>query len=372
MISKACVVGTYQRKLEEIARHSTIDLTVIVPPAWKDDRGMLRLERVHTAGYRLLAEPIRFNGNFHLHYYPTLAQRIADFQPHIVHVDEEPYNLATFHAVRLARRAGAKSLFFTWQNIDRRYPPPFSRIEKWVLRHVDYGIAGTEEAAEVWRTKGYDGPMAVIPQFGVDPDIFSPEPRDQDASADDRPFVIGYAGRLVPEKGLDLAIEAAARLPGKWLLSLAGDGPERERLIEMAGVYNIGGSVHFPGPIASTDMPDYYRSLDALVLPARTMPNWKEQFGRMLIEGMACGVPVIGARSGAIPGVIGDAGLTFPEGDIDALRDCLLSLIEHPRLRQQLIEAGRQRVLEHFTQAQIADRTVKIYRQLAMVIASAT
>ena len=364
MISKACVIGTYQRKLEEIAGHDNIDLTVIVPPGWKDTRGMLSLERAHTSGYRLLAEPIRLNGNFHLHYYPTLAQRIAEFQPHIVHIDEEPYNLATFHALRLARRAGAKSLFFTWQNIDRNYPPPFSWMEKWVLQHIDYAIVGTDEAAEVWKRKSYVGPLTVIPQFGVDPDIFSPNTQGRDASSGDRPFVIGYAGRLVQEKGLDLAIDAVARLPGKWLLSLAGDGPERERLIEKAGLYNIGGSVHFPGPIASTDMPDYYRSLDALVLPARTMSNWKEQFGRMLIEGMACGVPVIGARSGAIPGVIGDAGLTFPEGDANALRDCLFSIMEHPRLREQLIEAGRRRVLEHFTQAQIADQTVEVYRQM--------
>jgi glycosyltransferase involved in cell wall biosynthesis len=368
MISKACVVGAYQRKLEEIARHSDVELTVIVPPAWKDARGMLRLERVYTSGYRLLAEPIRFNGSFHFHYYPTLARHIAEIRPHILHIDEEPYNLATFHALRLARRAGAKSLFFTWQNIDRRYPPPFAWLERWVLRHVDYAIAGTEEAAAVWQAKGYGGPTAVIPQFGVDPLIFSPSP-DAHPSAGEEPFTIGYAGRLVPEKGLDLLISAVARLPGKWLLSIAGDGPDRARLVEMAGVYNIGGSVHFDGPVASTDMPGYYRGLDALVLPSRTTDNWKEQFGRLLIEGMACGVPVIGARSGAIPEVIGDAGLTFPEGDVDALRACLLSLIEHPRLRAQLAEAGRRRVLEHFTQEQIADQTVDVYRGLASPMA---
>jgi glycosyltransferase involved in cell wall biosynthesis len=240
-------------------------------------------------------------------------------------------------------------------------------MEQWVLRHIDHAVAGTDEAMAVWRKKGYSGPMAVIPQFGVDPQIFMPIPHraaQPTGAADDRPFVIGYAGRLVPEKGLDVLISAATRLPGKWLLSIAGDGPERERLVEMAGVYNIGGSVRFDGPIASTAMPDYYRSLDVLVLPSRTMHNWKEQFGRTLIEAMACGVPVIGARSGAIPEVIGEAGLTFPEGDSHALQACLLSLIEHPRLRRQLAEAGRKRVMEHFTQAQIADPTIEVYRQM--------
>jgi len=360
IISKALVVGSYQRKLEEIAAQPGIELTAIVPPAWQDARGLLTLERAHTQGYRLLVEPIRFNGNFHLHYYPTLLQRLAEIRPQVVHIDEEPYNFATFHALRAARMAGAKSLFFSWQNIARRYPPPFAWLERWVLNHVDHAIAGTDESAQIWRTKGYEGPLSVIPQFGVDPRIFSPAPEPPQREH----FVIGYAGRLVPEKGLDLLIKAAARLDSRWLISLAGDGPEREALAGLAGILNIGGSVRFEGAIPSTAMPDWYRGLDALVLPSRTLPNWKEQFGRLLVEGMACGVPVIGARSGAIPEVIGEAGLTFDEGDTDGLLACLQSLVDHPKLRQQLAKAGRQRVIAHYTQREIARQTVEVYRQL--------
>jgi glycosyltransferase involved in cell wall biosynthesis len=360
MVSKALVVGAYQRKLEEIARSPDIDLIVIVPHAWKDPRGLLALERAHTAGYQLLAEPIRFNGSFHLHTYPTIGRRLMEIKPDIVHIDEEPYNLATFDILRRARRLGAKSLFFTWQNIERRYLPPFSWMERWVLNNSDYALTGTQESADVWRRKGYQGLLAVIPQFGVDPEIFAPpsKPVQRDR------FVIGYAGRLVDEKGLDALIRAALGLPGQWLIRLAGDGPERDKLAGIAGILNIGGSVEFVGGLNSTDMPDFYRGLDAVVLPARTRPNWKEQFGRLLIEAMACGVPVIGSHSGAIPEVIGDAGLTFPEDDVDALRACLRSLVDHPRLRQQLSKAGRQRVIDHFTQASIAARTVEVYREM--------
>jgi glycosyltransferase involved in cell wall biosynthesis len=310
--------------------------------------------------YRLIADPIRFNGSFHLYYFPLLARRMAEFQPDIVHIDEEPYNLAAYHALRLARRRGTKSLFFSWQNIERRYPPPFGWMERWVLNHADYALAGTAEAAGVWRGKGYRGRTAVIPQFGVDPDIFRPggEAHDPDH------FVIGYAGRLVKEKGLDTLIQAALGLPGRWLIRLAGDGPERGALAGLAGILNVGGSVEFLGPMPSSAMPGFYRGLDALALPARTCRNWKEQFGRMLIEAMACGVPVVGARSGAIPEVIGQAGLTFPEDDVEALRACLVSLAKHPRLREQLAEAGRARVLANYTQAQVAARTVEVYREM--------
>lgn len=360
MISKACVVGTYQRKLEEIAAHPGVALSVVVPPYWDDPRGRLLLEQAHTEGYQLLVEPMRLNGNFHLHYYPHLRRRFDEVQPDIVHIDEEPYNLATAHAFRLAGRNGAKTLFFSWQNIARRYPPPFNWLENRVLRRADYGIVGNEEAVQVWRRKGYAGPLTVIPQFGVDPAIFTPAPlrapRDH--------FVIGYAGRLVEEKGLDTLIQAAVRLPRKWVLKLLGDGPERENLRRLAGVHNIGGGVQIEAPVASQEMPGWYHTIDVLVLPSRTRPNWKEQFGRVLVEAMASGVPVIGSDSGAIPEVIGPAGLIFPEGDADALASALLRLIDAPEVYAGLAGAGRQRVLNHFTQAKIAARTVEVYRAL--------
>ncbi|RME44824.1 MAG: glycosyl transferase family 1, partial [Caldilineae bacterium] len=151
MISKALVVGAYQKKLEEIAACEDVNLTVVVPPAWGDTP----LERVHTTGYELLVTGIAFNGNFHLHYYPRLRSIVRRTAPDIVHIDEEPYNFATFHAMRLARRAGAKTVVFTWQNLKRAYPPPFNWMERYVLRHADALLVGNAEAREVWQAKGY-------------------------------------------------------------------------------------------------------------------------------------------------------------------------------------------------------------------------
>ena len=125
MISKSCVVGAYQKKLEEIARHDGIELTVVVPPEWRDERGTLTLERSHTTGYDMRVEPIAFNGRFHVHYYPTLGKIVRQVRPDVVHIDEEPYNLATFRAMWAAQRQGARTVVFAWQNLRRRYPPPF-------------------------------------------------------------------------------------------------------------------------------------------------------------------------------------------------------------------------------------------------------
>lgn len=361
MVSKALVVGAFQRKAEELARLG-IDLTVLVPPAWRDSRGVQRAAPVFTQGYTYRTIPCALGGNFHLHFYPTLARELAALRPDVLHMDEEPYNLATWQALRAAGRLRIPALFFTWQNLNRRYPPPFSNWEQANYRRARVAIAGSAEAAEVLRRKGYAGELAVIPQFGVDPALFSPAAERSTAGA---PSQIGYAGGLVPEKGIDLLLQACAGQAGAWRLTVAGEGGERPVLERLASDLGIADRVVWAGPVPSTEMPSFYRRLDVLVLPSRTRPNWKEQFGRVLVEAMACEVAVVGSTCGEIPQVIGDAGRIFPEGDALALRAILQELADHPESRLHLGAAGRRRVLERFTMAQIARQTLAVYREIA-------
>lgn len=360
MLSKACIVGAYQRKLEEMAALPDVALTVLVPPSWRESGRETRLERAHTAGYRLEVLPLAFNGHFHLHYYPTLGRRLHALRPDVCHIDEEPYNLATYLALRQARSQGARTCFFTWQNLPRRYPPPFRNLESYVLRHADYALVGNREAEAVLRWKGYRGPAALIPQFGVDPELYRPLPGAAPAGA----FVVGYAGRLVANKGLLLLLDALAGLQGEWRLRLAGSGPLRQALGARAQALGITERVGFEAHIPSLEMPRFYTQLHVLALPSLTMSNWKEQFGRVLVEAMACGVPVVGSSSGEIPHVIGDAGLVFAEGDAAALREALQRLYDAPGLRAELSQRGHQRVEGHYTQARIAAATVEVYRRL--------
>ena len=370
MVSKACVVGIYQRKLEEIARLG-VDLTVVVPPGWRDERGWLPLERTHTEGYRLLVTPVILNGSFHMHHYPRLKHILAEVQPDLIHVDEEPYNLATWRAARQAWRAarqarrtgragtGPRLVFFSWQNLRRDYPPPFRWMERFVYRHAAYAIAGNQAAAQVLRAKGYAGPLSVLPQFGVDPALYG----TSRPPAPDAPFVIGYVGRLVPEKGVADLLHAASGLKGQWRIRLFGAGPQRDALSATARSLGIAERVAFEGQVPSPDVPAHLSELHALVLPSHTRPNWMEQFGRVLIEGMASWVPVVGSDSGEIPNVIGDAGLVFAQGDVEGLRRHLQALIDDRALWTDLARRGRERVLARFTQAQIAAQTVRVYRE---------
>ncbi len=358
MVSKACVVGIYQRKLELIAQKG-IELCVVVPPSWRDERGEMGLERAFTTGYDLTVLPIRYNGNFHLHYYVGLGRKIRRFKPDIIHIDEEPYNLASWQCLYHAKRIRAKSLFFSWQNIHRAYPPPFSWGEKWVLRNVDYALMGTDSAGDVWRKKGYMGDMTTIAQFGTDPNLFFPLP-----IRPKRIFTVGYVGRLVEEKGVSLLLDALAGLDGDWQLKILGGGPMLEALQAQATSLQIADRVHFDGQLPSTQIPPYYHDLDVLILPSLTRDNWKEQFGRVLVEAMASGVPVIGSDSGAIPSVIGDSGVIVPEGNKTALCDAIRRVREDSSHREMLISKGLTRFREQFTHDGIATSTVKIYRAL--------
>jgi len=360
MVSKACVVGMYQRKLEEIATASDIELHVVVPPYWKQGGKRLILDRAYTSGYELHQVPVILNGHFHLHFYPTLGRLMRDLRPDLVHVDEEPYNLATFLAMRQGLGVKAKPLFFTWQNLLRRYPWPFSSMEAYNLAHAPGAIAGNHGAEAVLRAKGYLGRVSILPQFGVDPRLFRPK-RREGTSAE---LVVGYVGRMVEEKGVHHLLQALAGLKGAWRLRLVGDGPFLPRLESLATGLGVAERVLHEPWRSSPEMPDLYRELDVLVLPSLTRRNWMEQFGRVLIEAMACEVTVIGSSSGEIPRVIGDAGLVFEEGNVAELRARLEDLMAGAALRAELGRRGRERVLECYTQARIASETCNLYRQV--------
>lgn len=360
LLSKALVAGAYQRKLEEIARLG-VELTALVPTSWREPRvGVTRLERRYTAGYTLEALPIALNGRHHVHFYPTLGPALRRIRPDVLHIDEESFNLATFQAMRLGVALGARCCFYNYANIDRFYPPPFGLFERYSFRHAAHALACNQEAAAIIRRHGYTGPLSVVPQFGVDPELFSPA-----GAAGPRPFTVGYLGRLVPEKGILDLVEAFAGLPPGPRLRLIGDGSQRPAIAAAIGRLGLGARAAILPAVGSTAVPAAMAELDALVLPSRTTASWKEQFGRVLIEAMACGVPVVGSSSGEIPHVIGPAGLTFPEGDVAALRERLARLAADPGLRAELARRGRERVLAHYTQAAVAARHVEIYRAMA-------
>ena len=191
--------------------------------------------------------------------------------------------------------------------------------------------------------------------MGVDPDLFSP------GAPPEKP-VIGYISRLVEEKGILVLLAALAGLKGDWRLHIIGTGPLEGKARKKAAALGIAERITWERGVPSTRVPERLRTFSLLVQPSLTRRHWKEQFGRAVMEAMACGVPVIGSTSAEIPSVIGDAGLVVPEGDPRTLQSAIQRLLSDPDLRQDLAQRGRARVLNCFTHRRIADQTAAAYR----------
>ncbi|MFM7198060.1 MAG: glycosyltransferase, partial [Chloroflexota bacterium] len=165
-------------------------------------------------------------------------------------------------------------------------------------------------------------------------------------------------------KGVHHLVEAVAALGGDARLEVLGWGPEEGNLRALAARLGLGDRFRIVPGVPSHEVPTFARNLDVAVLPSLPTPRWKEQFGRMLIESMACGVAVVGSDSGELPHLIGDAGLIFPTGDAMALADRLRQIRDDQPLRESLVRRGTARVHAHFTHARIAASTVEVYREV--------
>jgi glycosyltransferase involved in cell wall biosynthesis len=179
------------------------------------------------------------------------------------------------------------------------------------------------------------------------------------------PPIVGYVGRVLRQKGIDLLLRAMASLPSpRPSLVLLGEGPDRVELEGMVKSLGLGDSTRFLAPAGHGEVPALLSMIDVLVLPSRSTPGWKEQFGRVLIEGMAAGCAVIGSSSGAIPEVLGDAGVVFEEENSDDLARAIQRVMGDRSLAESLRVRGRRRVRERYTWDVVADRVVAMYKTL--------
>lgn len=363
MFSHTYLPAHYRGKLRWLATEGRVDLTLVALPALRLPTGVQLVfeERQEPFAVRFL-RPVVFPHHNTLRLYAPhqVATLLQEVRPDIVHAEAEPHSLTLGLLAFLKRRFPYRLVAFTWENLFRRGRGPLRWVERFTLPHVDWMIAGNSAAVDVVRWRGYSSPAAIIPQVGLDPSHFG----SNDFRRPHSEFRIGFVGRLVLEKGVLDLWEAFLPLADRAVLVLIGEGPLRDVIRQEAATAGLAHRVEMPGFVPYEQVPACLKELDALVLPSRTTPVWKEQFGHVLVEAMLAGVPVIGSDSGAIPEVIGEAGLLFPEGSAAALRERLVFLMDQPAERQCLAEAGRQRALAQFTDAAIARATLQVYEQV--------
>jgi glycosyltransferase involved in cell wall biosynthesis len=317
------VAGWRQRDRE--LRALGIDVTLVSSRRWNEGGREVALDAdelgddfvvgVATVGrhpYRFLYDPI------------GLARALGRGRDaDVVDIHEEPASLAAFEVWLIARALGVRAPFclYSAQNIDKRYPPPFRWIERFLLRRAAAVHTCNDEVGRVLRRKGFSGTIENL-GLGIDLDRFA---RAAPIRSARDPLVVGYVGRLEPHKGVSVLVDAIGDLVGTQL-RIIGDGPERAAIERQVEADGLGDRVTIEGFVAQADLPHRYAELDVVAVPSLDTPGWVEQFGRVALEAMASGVPVVASDSGSLPEVVGDAGVLVPPGDAEALRTGILLL----------------------------------------------
>ncbi|MEH2235162.1 hormogonium polysaccharide biosynthesis glycosyltransferase HpsO [Nostoc sp.] len=361
-----------------------IEVTVVVPKRWKPGGVQNRIiETEYRDEGRFRIVPIsNFSQNHQglLTFGADLISLLKQFRPQIIQVEQGSRALAYTQMIALNKLLGlkAKNVFFTWWNLPYELKLPVSLLEKYNLNHSHGIISGNQDGAEVLRQRGYQGAIKVMPQLGVDESLFTPKIQPELAAnlgIKKGDFVVGFVGRFVQEKGLLTLLEALISLKNKpWKLLLLGRGELQTELIKIAVENNVKERLILVESVPHDEVTNYINLMSTLVLPSETTHKfktltsvgWKEQFGHVLIEAMACQVPVIGSDSGEIPYVIGDAGLVFPEGDAQALANCLVQLIDKPYFAHSLGEMGYQKAMIKYTNKALAKQQLEFYKELVI------
>jgi glycosyltransferase involved in cell wall biosynthesis len=373
LISHTCFSRTRGQPKVQRLSDLGVNMRVICPTWWfEDDNVWYPAEApAADAGFTLEAHqvPYPFHPRLHRygHFYPRFARVLREFKPDVIDIWEEAWGLASAHACWVRNRVlpQAKIISETEQNINRKLPPPFSQLRKYTLKNADFAIGRNAEAVGVLRAQGYNGPAQVVPN-AVDAEIFHPMDREacrMEFGAEG--FVVGYAGRLIEAKGLMDLVEAVAKCPAEVRLLLVGAGPYQPDLERRIAELGLGPRARILPNQSPNDLAKIMNTLDVFILPSRTTPNWKEQFGRVIIEAHACGTPVIGSTSGAIPEVVGHGGLVVPERDPAALAQAIQQLLNDPEKRKQMGNVGREEVMNTSTWQQVARQMRDIYQRVA-------
>lgn len=330
-------------------------LAAAVPSAWRTHpQGRLQTASFgDDAGVRIYPVPVdgaRWERR-------SLTRLLSEFRPDLVQLEEEPWLPVGAALASAAGRFGFRLVVFSAQSIPPRLPL-LGRIRRArTVRAASAAIGANRLATALLAGGRTELRQAVIPQTGVLPPL---NPREPPAAG----FSIGFVGRLVPERGLDVLLRACVRLRGFWTVQVVGSGPSQEELEALAQRLGIAARVTWHGALSRPALDSIWPTLDCLVQPARSTHEWVEAKGRTALEAMAYGIPVIGSRSGALPDIVDGVGQVVPEDDVEALAAALQRWLDDPQERGRLGIEARRRVLAEFTDEAIAARTAKLWREV--------
>ncbi|MCH2112200.1 MAG: glycosyltransferase [Planctomycetes bacterium] len=298
---------------------------------------------------------------------PTaLTKQMRCFHPDHVHAIAEPSYLATFFLSRASEGIATTSCRQA-QNIFQTWPPPLNLTEGLALNKLSHIFALSREAKAILHRKGRKTGISIL-HNGFDSERFPFTERTKSTSPK---LNFLFIGKLIERKGVDLLLRALGRLRDQnWTLKIVGDGDQKFHLSALAVEEKIANRVTFAPPVPNSQLKGHFESSDVLVLPSRTSSGkdwgigkwvplsclrvaWKEQFGMVIPEAQACGIPCIGSTCGAIPEIIGDAGWVFEENNLNELHAVLKNLLSKGGIPPEM-QGRAKKQSEQFTWEKVA------------------
>jgi glycosyltransferase involved in cell wall biosynthesis len=326
-------------------------VTAAAPARLRGDLRDIELEPIADEACRLAPLDVRFGSQPHLRTYGRQLGPLLRERWDLVHCWEEPYVIAAAQVARGTDRA-TRFVPATFQNIRKTYPWPVSALEHRVMARADAWIAFGQTVYDIQRDRtGYASKPARVLSPGVDITSFHPDAAARQNVRQrlrwaEQDVVVGFVGRFVEEKGVETLIHAFERSSRQWHLLFVGGGPLASRIKSVQQQHPA--RVRLVEDATHGDVPSYLRAMDLICAPSRTTTRWREQFGRMLIEAMASGVPIVASDSGEIPHVVQDAGLLIAEDDIAKWTESIDRVAGDAPLRCGLAARGLARARAKF------------------------
>ncbi|HET7221146.1 MAG TPA: glycosyltransferase family 4 protein [Vicinamibacterales bacterium] len=343
------------------------EVTAAAPSSLPADLRNVALEPIADEACALQPLGLRLASSPHVRFYDRRLRPLLSSPWDVVHVWEEPYVAACAQIASLAP-AGATVIPATFQNIVKTYPPPFGYFERRVMQRAAGWVAFGETVHAAQRSKPFyaSKPSRIIPP-GVDVVRYRPDSRARrdirvGLGWDDSIPVVGYLGRFVPEKGLSLLMRALKALETPWRALFIGGGSMETDLRAFAGRHP--GRVQVLTDVVHDAVPAHLNAMDLLCAPSQTTARWREQFGRMLIEAMACGIPIVASDSGEIPHVVGDAAIVVAEGAAEKWTGAIAALLGDHARRRELSLRGQARANERYAWPVVARAHLAFFEEL--------
>jgi glycosyltransferase involved in cell wall biosynthesis len=303
-----------------------------------------------------------------------LAAVLRTFDPDHIHIEEDPHSFVGVETAFLAQLVAHRATisFFIWDNLARvpRFPLNLAKalLTRYSFARCAMVVCGNLEAQDLLhRVKAFKRRSVVLPQVGLDPaEYLRPSPAGLAESLGKRADtpLIGFLGRLVPEKGITLLLDALSRLMTlRWKVLVIGNG-RLKAVLETEWRERLGDRLMLLDAVPHDAVSQYLRCLDVFVAPSYAIPIWKEQFGLTLAQAMMAGVACIGSSSGAIPEVLGPGGLLVKENDPRELAAALEQMLQSAELRKTFGDAARAFAMERYSNTAVASGYLAAFHNL--------